>query len=383
MLFLTPQPGWAFVTLAELRRRGVTGYAAFQHRDSSIVVPLAGRLPPNPLYTPADVYGCLLYTEGDGPMDATARFRWALDPERLRREVERWAPGSPGLKQGRGPRRGARRAGIRPPVTRPVSRGSFAERFSIGSEVWGETSLHRSTLRAMVGDALRAAFPRWQEYPAGGLRFFCKADARAAILGLRLYSNLRPGEASRWAGGLAPGGDGGKARVGKPGFEREPDSRPGTLREHLACGLLTLAQVEPDGAVLDPFMGSGTILRLAWERFGVRTCIGCEVDGAAYEMARGTIGAPDARLAMASFEQGLPGGLPQGTGLVSNLPFGVRFREVPTERLIRYLDTCWPRLGAMALLTGRQQGDDVGRHLGLRTKNVLVLGRPASIIATS
>lgn len=360
MLFLTTQPGWAFATLAELRRRGVTEYAAFHHRDSSILLPAATTPLRDPLQTPADVFGCLLYAEGDDSQDATARLRRALEPARLRRAIERWAPAALRALQVNSYQSG-------PSGAIPSQRYSI-HRFSVGSEVWGQTTLHRSTLRALVGDALREVFPRWQEEASGGLRFFCKADARIAVLGLRLYSNLRSWEANR-----APA---------SRGRQRAADSRPGTLREHLASGLLTLAQVEPGDAALDPFMGTGTILRLAAQRYGARTCIGLEVDDAAFQIARETIDAPDVRLARASFEQTHLEGLPQGTRLVSNLPFGARFREVPSERLLRFLDACWPRLGSVVLLLGRDQGEFMIHRLGIRAKNVLVLGQPACIVGS-
>ncbi|MDQ3701807.1 MAG: hypothetical protein M3442_12935 [Chloroflexota bacterium] len=355
MLFLTTQPGWAFATLAEMRRQGVTEYAAFHHRDSSILLPASTALLRDPLQTPADVFGCLRYSEGDDSQDATAGLRRALDPARLRHEVERWLPAALRSLQTNPSQSGPRR-------TMP------SQRYSIGSEVWGQTALHRSTLRALLGDALREAFPRWHEESSGGLRFFCKADGRIAIVGLRLYSNLRSWEAPR-----APESE---------GHGRDPDSRPGTLREHLACGLLTLAQVEPGDAVLDPFMGTGTILRLAAQRYGAPSCIGFEVDNAAYQIARETIDAPDVRLARASFEQSPIERLPQGTRLVSNLPFGARFREVPSERLLRFLDDCWPRLESIVLLLGRDQGEFIAHRLGIRAKNVLVLGQPACIVGS-
>jgi hypothetical protein len=332
-LFLTTQPGWAFASLAELRQRGVGGYVPFYHRDSSLVAPLSPGAAEAvlPLSTPADAWGLLLEAEadrtrGDGP-DATVRLGRLLTPRRLRAEAARWLDlSTPG-------------------------------RYSVGSEVWGETAHHRGALRDLVREALREALPGWQGVPSGtdsprDVRFLCKADARAALIGVRLASNLRPGKGGR----------------------------PGALREHLACGLLVLAGAGPDTAVLDPFMGSGTILRAAWRRYGVRTCLGYEVDGEALRLARRAVRAPDTRLFHASFEACRPGRLPPGTRLVSNLPFGVRYREVPTARLVPFLARCRGQVEAAVLLLGREQGGAVADALGLGRKNVLVLGQPASVV---
>jgi hypothetical protein len=132
--------------------------------------------------------------------------------------------------------------------------------------------------------------------------------------------------------------------------------------------------------VLDPFMGTGTILRAAGRRFGAGTCIGCEIDGAAYRAALARVDAPDSRLHHGSFEVCTGADLPPGTKLVSNLPFGARFAAVPGGRLVPFLTRCRPRLGAAALLLGREQAPAVARALDLRRKNVLVLGQPASIV---
>jgi predicted RNA methylase len=196
------------------------------------------------------------------------------------------------------------------------------------------------------------ALPGWQAAPSGGVRFFCKADTRAALLGLRLASNLHPGEGSR----------------------------EGALREHLACGLLVLAGATARSPVLDPFAGSGTILRAAWERFGVQTCLGYEVDGEALRLARRAVGAPRTRLVHDSFEACRPERLPPGTRLVSNLPFGARYPEVPLPRLGPFLERCLERVAGMALLMSRGQGQRVAQALDLGRKNVLVLGQPACIV---
>jgi Putative RNA methylase family UPF0020 len=324
-VFLTTQPGWAFASLAELRQRGVRGYVPFFHRDSTLLAPAPPSEGP-PLWTPGDSWGLLALAEaGEGQReDATARLAGGLRPARLREALARWVdPSAP-------------------------------RRYSVGSAVWGETALHRGTLRQDVQEALGKALPGWQAGPSGGVRFFCKADAKAALCGVRLASNLHPGE-----------GD-----------------REGALREHLACGLLVLAGATAGHPVLDPFAGSGTILRAAWERFGVQTCLGYEVDGEALRLARRTVGAPRTRLVHDSFEACRPERLPPGTRLVSNLPFGARFAAVPLRRLGPFLERCLEHVAGMALLMNREQGQRVAQELDLGRKNVLVLGQPACIVYT-
>jgi 23S rRNA G2445 N2-methylase RlmL len=143
-----------------------------------------------------------------------------------------------------------------------------------------------------------------------------------------------------------------------------------------------LAGATASHPVLDPFAGSGTILRAAWERFGVQTCLGYEVDGEALRLARRTVGAPRTRLVHDSFEACRPERLPPGTRLVSNLPFGARYPEVPLRRLGPFLERCLERVAGMALLMNREQGERVAQELNLGRKNVLVLGQPACIVYT-
>ena len=324
-LFFTTQPGWAFATLAELRARGVQSYASFYHRDSTLALPAHPALLQEDLRTPADVLGLVLRAEATARRDATERFRRDLDPSLLKEHVLRWLP---------------------------LARGRRPGRYSIDSELWGETALHRHALAGLVREVTRLAFPRWAEDPSGGVRLLCKADTQTALLGVRLYSNL----------------------------SQETQGRHGALREHLACALLMLAHVRPGDAVLDPCMGTGTILRAAWQRFGVRTCIGAEIDRAAYRVARRNVQAPDARLSNRSFEELAVGGLPRATKLVSNLPFGVQFQQVRTDRVLTFLADVSPRVQGVALLMAREQAKQVGQALHFRTKNVLVLGQPAAIV---
>lgn len=337
--FLTTQPGWAFATLAELRAGGAREFVELAHRDSTLVVP-AEALPDEVLLTPADVYGTVQSAGARGEWDATrvlaGRVR-RMEAREMREVVGRWSAA------------GSRRA---------------AHRWSVGGEVWGDTQVQRRQLREVAAGAMRVAFPRWREEVSGGVRLLVKADTRAALLGVQQYSNLAETE----------------------------EGRPGTLREHLACGLLTLAGCRrlggraPGEAVLDPFMGSGTILEAAARRYGAELCLGTEIDRAALRLARERlrgVGA-ETRLCHASFDDLDPADVPEGTRLVSNLPFGTRFEQVPTVRLARFLADLAPRLAGMALLMGRDQAVEVAGALrpsgiGVRVKNVIVLGQPAAI----
>jgi len=339
--FLTTQPGWAFATLAELRATGVRDYVDLTHRDSTLVLP-ADALPAEPLLTPADAYGAVVVetraAQTSSRWDATRALAEAvrrMEPNELQTRLRRWLPSD------------RRRAS-----------------WSIGAEVWGDTQVQRRQLRELVAQALRSAFPRWREQPSGGAHFLVKADTRAALLGVQLYSNL--------------------------GEDEPVSARPGTLRPHLACGLLTLAGcrsragAEPGGSVLDPFMGSGTILDAAARHYDADLLVGSDIDRGALRLARERLRGADAevRVRHSSFDDLDPVDLPAGTRLVSNLPFGARFEQVPTDRLVRFLGRLAPRLSGIALLLGRDQAVEIAGSLqnpALRVKNVLVLGQPAAI----
>ncbi|MBI3971527.1 MAG: hypothetical protein HY332_09580 [Chloroflexi bacterium] len=334
-LFLTTQPGWAFASLAEIRARGIREYAGLYHRDSSLVVSvrpaLLADVLDDPLVTPADVFGCLAMAEGRRERDATAALARQLQPKLLRDQVHGW------LER-------LRRPG-QPSPTR-------LHHFSVGSEVWGDTSVHRKTLAETAAAAFRQALPNWSQRTSGGVRLLCKADRQVAILGVQLYSNL----------------------------SRRDDGRPGALREHLACGLLTVARVRPQDAVFDPFMGTGTILAAAQRHFGVQVCIGAEIDSAAYRTAHQRIEAPGTRLYRESFDAIDLDRLPGRLTLVSNLPFGVHYAQIPPQRLVGFVRRLHDRLGGVALLTPREQAGDLARAFQVRAKNVLVLGQPAAIV---
>src|SRR5439155_11285891 len=155
-LFLTTQPGWAFATLAELRARGLRSHVAFHHRDSSLVAPAQPALVERPLLTPEDVYGLVLAAGGTPRFDATERLRRLIDPDLLEQQVLRWLATQPAGRSERPPRPAQPR------------------HFSVETEVWGETALHRHALAGLVRQTVRRAFPTWRELPAGGARLVCK-----------------------------------------------------------------------------------------------------------------------------------------------------------------------------------------------------------------
>ncbi len=323
--FLTTQPGWAFATLRELRGIGVADRVAFHHRDSSLLTPAVEGLDSVRLLTPAGVHGSLAEFAPSGRLDAAGELARRLDSGRLKASILRWLP---------------------------LAEGTASRRFSVTTELYGRTSIRRDALHRVVSRAVAAAFPRWRISQREGLKLVCKADAEKAILGLQLYSNL--------------GG--------------EQDGRPGVLRGHLACGLLTVAGVGSGDSVFDPFMGTGTILEMAADVYGAAPVIGLEVDADAYRAACMRLAGRRATLVNAPFEDFDYASLPAGSRFVSNLPFGVRFAQVRTAALLRLIRR--PELSGSpaAILLARQQADRIAPETGMRRKNVLVLGQPASIL---
>ncbi len=81
-----------------------------------------------------------------------------------------------------------------------------------------------------------------------------------------------------------------------------------------------------------------------------------------------------------SLEDFDPTTLPGNTRLVSNLPFGERFARVPTVNLLQFIAGLGLPPKRMVLLTSRRQGVKMAPALGLRAKNVLLLGQPDSIL---
>ena len=93
----------------------------------------------------------------------------------------------------------------------------------------------------------------------------CKADPRAALLGIQMYSNL----------------------------QRTADEYLGALREPLACGLLMASGAKAGDTVVDPFMGTGTILEVASHRFNAASCTGLEIDSGPFAVAESALEGPD------------------------------------------------------------------------------------------
>lgn len=253
-----------------------------------------------------------------------------------------------------GLRRGLKAANLKKAVLGSLTEVPDAarRRYSITTEVYGRTALRRKELDSILEDALNEAFPRWKRTSGQGLRFYCKSDGQSALLGIQLYSNI----------------------------SRRDHSIPGSLRDHLAYGLLTLSDVSPGDTVFDPFMGSGTILNAARRGFDCGSCIGLEVDENAYRVARAALEGPDIAVSNSSFHDFDPSVLPKNVRLVSNIPFGARFQSAPTDILLSFIEHSSIEAEQVTILASRKQAREIAVPLGLRTKNVFVLGQPAAIV---
>ena len=322
-LFITTQPGWAFATLAELRARGIAGHVPFYHRDSSLILPGSPEALSRKLVTPAEVFGCLLRVDATATEDATAVLVKRLRPASLKEQVLAWLP---------------------------KTQSGHLRRYSLATETYGKTSSRRQALSQTIDAAIIQAFPRWRRGGAKGLRILCKADPQTAVLGVQLYSNL----------------------------SSKSDGQAGSLRPHLASGLLTLAGVGPGDTVLDPFMGTGTILNMAAGAFGAAKCIGLEIDQDAFDIAKRRLAG--AELFHNRFQDFDASTLDKDTRLVSNIPFGVQFEAVPTATLVQFIRECEVRGARSTLLISRGQAKALAAEMNYRIKNVLVLGQPASIL---
>ena len=167
-------------------------------------------------------------------------------------------------------------------------------------------SANRRQLAAVIDGTIRAHFPRWKRSPEAGARFLFKADPEYAVLAVQTATNLSSDQ------GL----------------------RAGSLREHLAASLLTLVKAVPGTTVFDPFMGTGTILKVTARRFGAATCYGLEVSPDAYRLARRRLSGVPSKLFNTRFEDFALDRLPAGARLVSNVPFGHQFRRPASRFLI-------------------------------------------------
>lgn len=327
VLLLTTQPGWAFATLAELRAVEFSEYVEFHHRDSTIVVEDSSDLDHRALDTPAEVYGRVLATSATGKGDATEQLVRSMRQPVVKRAMLNWLP---------------------------LVLGTRPRRYSVICETFGRTAVRRQALAQGIDEVVRSALPSWRRSSDQAVRLLCRADPEFAFLGIQIQSNL----------------------------DRDDSARHGTLRRHLACGLLQLAGVNEGSTVLDPFMGSGAILDAAVRLYGADTAIGLEIDDEAFEIARSRLVGTRSLLFNTSFDELNLELVNDGTKLVTNAPFGVRFEQVATRKLIGFLGRCSEAGAAMAVLISREQGVEAARELGLKRKNVLVMGQPACIVYT-
>ena len=234
----------------------------------------------------------------------------------------------------------------------PDVKGTRSRRYSVACEALGRTSVRREDLAQQVEQVFRAAFPGWRRSSDHAVRIFCKADPEFAFVGVQLHSNL---------------GD-------------DDLGRPGALRCHLACGMLQLAGVEADSLVLDPFMGTGTILDAAMRPYQARVAIGFEIDSAACDIAERKLAGSRASVIRASYETMDIGLIDSRTRIVTNIPFGNQFKRIDTDKLVRVLRACSNAGARITLLASRKQGAHLSAALGLRRKNVIVMGQPAAIL---
>ena len=314
--------------IAELRSRGVPGHYPVYHRGSSVVVPELRRRAPavlNDLATPASVYRVLLDARSAGRGDVLSTVLRALRSTAIKEPIIAALHGSGGRGQ---------------------------RRYAIATEVYGRMSVNRGQIAGAIDAAVKAAFPRWRPSPEAGARLLCKADPEYAVLALQTATNLSADQ------GL----------------------RPGSLREHLAASLLTLAGAAPGTNVFDPFMGTGTILEVAARRFGTASCYGLEVAREAFQLARQRLSGNRYRLFNTRFQDFGLDRVPAGARLVSNIPFGHRFARTPTPPLIELIEGSAFGGGHVALLMSREQAGEIAAATRLRARNVLVLGQPAAIV---
>ncbi len=230
--------------------------------------------------------------------------------------------------------------------------GTRSRRYSVVCETLGRTAVRRQELAKHVDGVMQSAFPGWRRSSEQAVRIFCKGDPDFAFVGVQVGSNL---------------GD-------------DDSGRPGALRRHLACGLLQLAGVDSDSVVLDPFMGTGSILEAAMHLYEARAVVGLEVDPAAADIAERRITGGQVSIFRQSFEALDTSLIDSRTKLVTNVPFGKQFERVDTRRLERFLSKCSQAGARITMLGSREQGARAAASLRLRRKNVLVMGQPATIL---
>ena len=323
---ITTQPGWAFATLSELRAAGsAREYVHFHHRDSTLACRDGLPTSSQDLRTPAEVFGEVVSTTSRRGEDATRQLVRLMRPDAVKRAVLNLLPYVEG--------------------TRP-------RRYAVMCETLGRTTVRRQELAQHLEGVIRTAFPGWHRTSDRAVRIFCKADPDFAFVGVQLHSNL---------------GD-------------DDSGRPGALRRHLACGLLQLAGVDADSLVLDPFMGTGAILETGTRLYQTSAAIGFEVDPAACDIAERRLAGRSVSVYRQSFETLDTGLIDSRTRIVTNIPFGNQFERVDTEALVRVLLACSIAGARITMLASREQGAKISAVLGLRRKNVIVMGQRATIL---
>ena len=323
---MTTQPGWAFATLAELRASGGSEqYVEFHHRDSTLVSRDGLDASLQDLRTPAEVFGEVASAAPRRGQDATQQLVRMLRPDLVKRAVLDMLS----YVQGTRPRR-----------------------YSVVCETLGRTAVRRQELAKHVEGVMQGAFPGWRRSSEEAVRIFCKGDPDFAFVGVQVGSNL---------------GD-------------DDSGRPGALRRHLACGLLQLAGVDSESVVLDPFMGTGSILEAALDDYEARAVVGLEVDPAAADIAERRIFGESVTIFRQSFEELDTSLIDSRTKLVTNVPFGKQFERVDTRRLVKFLRECSHAGARITMLGSREQGARVAASLRLRRKNVIVMGQQAAIL---
>ena len=316
--------------IAELRASGVAGHLPAWHRGSSVVVPEAAAGSTrgvHDLATPATAYRVLLEAHTGARGDVLSAVLGAI---RAGVRSGAFKESLVGALRGAAPHGGG---------------GRGQRRYAIAAEIYGRLSVNRGQLAGAIDAAVKAAFPRWRPSPDAGARLLCKADPEYAVLAVQTATNLSADQ------GL----------------------RAGSLREHLAASLLTLAGAAPGAAVFDPFMGTGTILSVAARRFGAASCCGLEPQPDAFGLARQRLADDRYRLFNTRFEEFEFDRLPARSLLVSNIPFGYRFARIPTPALIEMIASPVFGAGHTALLMSREQAAEVASATRLRARNVLVI----------
>jgi hypothetical protein len=285
-------------------------YMGFSHRDSTISLENGSGLDPDLLDTAAEVCGRVLMASASNKGDATQELVNLMRPAVLKRAVLDWLP---------------------------MVKGTRSRRYNVVCEALGLTAVRRPKLAQAVDEAVKLAFPSWQRSSESAVRIVCKADPAFAFVGVQIHENLRS----------------------------DAFGRPGSLRRHLACGLLQLAGVDEGSTVLDPFMGSGTILDAALRIYGADSVIGMELDAATYEVARARFEDSRSSLFARSFDELDLSLIDRQTRVVTNVPFGVRFKRVETGRLINFFSKCALAGATITALISRGQGATVARALRL------------------